>query len=150
MAGCQSTITFITHHILKNHHYAKKCRKNRSNHSHRYRSCSSLSRLERNRYRMAQLGRRNSSCHYARYGIYQILPTIQNHRRRHMQVLTYLKSKIMSPWGLMRGLRLFMGLAILFQAYLSGQYALMILGIGFIALPLLNLGCGCDGNSCNI
>ena len=67
-----------------------------------------------------------------------------------MQVLNTLKSKIMSPWSLMRVLRLFLGCAVIFQAYSAGQWIMVLVGIGFTALPLLNVGCGCSGNNCEL
>lgn len=48
----------------------------------------------------------------------------------------------------MRIARLIMGLLITIQGFYTQQWLGVILGIGFSLLPILNLGCGCDGSYC--
>lgn len=54
------------------------------------------------------------------------------------------------PWSFMRIIRLFMGVFLIFQGIVASQYIAVILGLGFALMPLLNLGCGCSGSSCDI
>lgn len=48
---------------------------------------------------------------------------------------------IFNNWSLIRILRLLIGIALLYQAFLSGSLLLIILGAGMCLLPLLNAGC---------
>ncbi len=54
------------------------------------------------------------------------------------------------PWSFMRVLRLLMGVFLIVQGIVAHQYMAVILGSGFALMPLLNLGCGCEGSSCAI
>jgi hypothetical protein len=67
-----------------------------------------------------------------------------------MQVLKSFLNKLTMPWSFMRIIRLFMGVFLIFQGIVASQYIAVILGLGFTLMPLLNLGCGCSGSSCDI
>jgi hypothetical protein len=67
-----------------------------------------------------------------------------------MQVLKSFLNKLTMPWSFMRIIRLFMGVFLIFQGIVASQYIAVILGLGFALIPLLNLGCGCSGSSCDI
>lgn len=54
------------------------------------------------------------------------------------------------PWSFMRTIRLLMGIFLVVQGIVAHQFMSVLLGSGFALLPLLNLGCGCEGSSCNI
>lgn len=58
-----------------------------------------------------------------------------------------MKQLIFSNWNLVRLARLLMGIAILVQAALLADVLFIVLGILFTALPVFNIGCGCN-NSC--
>jgi hypothetical protein len=67
-----------------------------------------------------------------------------------MQVLKSFLNKLTMPWSFMRIIRLLMGVFLIVQGIVAHQYIAVLLGIGFALMPLLNLGCGCEGSSCNI
>lgn len=67
-----------------------------------------------------------------------------------MQVLRSCIDKIKMPWSFMRFIRLLMGIFLIAQGIFAHQWMAVILGFGFSLLPLLNLGCGCEGSSCTI
>jgi hypothetical protein len=67
-----------------------------------------------------------------------------------MQVLIGFINKLKMPWSFMRVLRLLMGVFLIVQGIVAHQYIAVILGLGFALMPLLNLGCGCSGSSCDI
>ena len=43
-----------------------------------------------------------------------------------------------------------MGVFLIIQGIVAHQFMAVALGSGFALLPLLNLGCGCEGSSCDI
>lgn len=59
-------------------------------------------------------------------------------------MMNYLKG-----WSLFRALRLAIGLAILIQGILVMDYLFMFLGVWMAALPVLNVGCGCNTYGCS-
>lgn len=67
-----------------------------------------------------------------------------------MQVLIGFINKLKMPWSFMRVIRLLMGIFLIVQGVYAYQWMAIIFGIGFSLLPLLNLGCGCEGSSCAI
>ena len=50
------------------------------------------------------------------------------------------------PWSFMRIIRLLMGVFLIIQGIVARQFMAVALGSGFALLPLLNLGCGCEGS----
>ncbi|MCE2963582.1 MAG: hypothetical protein ACK4WA_09405 [Chitinophagales bacterium] len=54
------------------------------------------------------------------------------------------------PWSFMRVIRLLMGVFLIAQGVYAHQWMAVFLGLGFSLLPILNLGCGCEGSSCTI
>jgi hypothetical protein len=56
---------------------------------------------------------------------------------------------ITSNWNLIKILRIAIGFFILVDGYQSHEWVISLLGIGFIAMGLLNMGCGFSG-SCNV
>ncbi|MFY7861958.1 MAG: hypothetical protein ACOVP5_06985 [Chitinophagales bacterium] len=67
-----------------------------------------------------------------------------------MQILIGFLNKLKMPWSFMRVLRLLMGIFLIVQGVYAQQWMAVILGFGFSLMPLLNLGCGCTGSSCDI
>lgn len=49
----------------------------------------------------------------------------------------------------MRVIRLLLGILLLVQGIVAHQWMAAILGFGFALMPLLNLGCGCEGSACS-
>jgi hypothetical protein len=67
-----------------------------------------------------------------------------------MQVLKSFLNKLTMPWSFMRIIRLLMGVFLIIQGIVAHQFMAVALGSSFALLPLLNLGCGCEGSSCDI
>ncbi len=59
-----------------------------------------------------------------------------------------MKQIIFNNWNFMRFLRLGLGIAIIVQAAMAGNWIMGIAGLLFTALPVFNIGCcsttGCD------
>lgn len=58
-----------------------------------------------------------------------------------------MKDRILFNWHLMRIFRLILGISIIVQGIVIHNWAFILVGILFTALPLLNIGC-CGTNSC--
>ena len=52
-------------------------------------------------------------------------------------------------WNFLRILRLVMGIFLVIEAVKSGMWFLVFVGVVFVAMPLLNIGCCATGN-CSI
>src|SRR5688500_7355838 len=52
-----------------------------------------------------------------------------------------MKQRILSNWNFMRFLRLGLGLAIIVQSILEGNWAMGMVGLLFTAMPVFNIGC---------
>ena len=52
-----------------------------------------------------------------------------------------MKQRIWNDWNFMRFVRLGLGIAILVQAIATGNWGLVVFGLLFTALPVLNIGC---------
>ncbi|MCQ4139143.1 hypothetical protein [Chryseobacterium sp. EO14] len=52
-------------------------------------------------------------------------------------------------WNFVRLLRLAMGIFLTIEAVKSGMWFLIITGVIFTVMPLLNIGC-CSGGSCSV
>jgi len=59
-----------------------------------------------------------------------------------------MKQQILSNWNVMRFVRLGLGIAIIVQAVIAGDWMMGILGVLFTAMPVFNIGC-CAAESCN-
>jgi hypothetical protein len=53
-----------------------------------------------------------------------------------------MSNSIFRNWNLIRIVRLLIGLALLYQAILSGSYMLIGLAIILCVIPIINTGCG--------
>ncbi len=60
-----------------------------------------------------------------------------------------MKQTIFTNWTFMRFLRLGLGLAILIQAVIAKDVLFALFGLGFIAMPVFNVGC-CGSGGCNV
>lgn len=60
-----------------------------------------------------------------------------------------MKQTIFTNWTFMRFLRLGLGLAVLIQAVIAKDVLFALLGLGFIAMPVFNVGC-CGSNGCYV
>jgi hypothetical protein len=64
-----------------------------------------------------------------------------------------MKQAIFSNWNFMRFLRLVLGVIIIIQAVIAKEWAIVVLGVAFTAMPIFNVGCcgagGCAPNSTN-
>ena len=60
-----------------------------------------------------------------------------------------MKQTIFSNWNFMRFLRLGLGLAVLVQAVIAKDVLFALLGLGFTAMPVFNIGC-CGTNGCYV
>ena len=60
---------------------------------------------------------------------------------------TTMKQIILSNWNFMRFLRLGLGIAIIIQSTLAGNWTMGILGLLFTAMPVFNIGC-CGSAGC--
>ncbi|HLP12353.1 MAG TPA: hypothetical protein VK177_10515 [Flavobacteriales bacterium] len=58
------------------------------------------------------------------------------------------KNPILSDWNMLRILRLFLGISILIQGFVAGEWLLVLGGALFSLMPLLNIGC-CGQAGCN-
>lgn len=56
---------------------------------------------------------------------------------------------IFKNWNFVRILRLAMGIFITVEVVKSGMWFLIITGVLFTVMPLLNIGC-CSGGSCSV
>lgn len=56
---------------------------------------------------------------------------------------------ILKNWNFVRLLRLAMGVFLIVEAVKSGMWILVAVGVVFIIMPLLNIGC-CANGSCNV
>lgn len=52
-----------------------------------------------------------------------------------------MKQTIISNWNFMRFLRLGLGIAIIIQSVLAGNWTMGVLGVLFAAMPVFNIGC---------
>lgn len=52
-------------------------------------------------------------------------------------------------WNFMRLLRLAIGIFIIVQGIMMGEWMLAVLGVLFSIMPVLNVGCGGVAGSCN-
>lgn len=59
-----------------------------------------------------------------------------------------MKQAILSNWNFMRFIRLALGVFILVQAVMAGDWAMGLLGAAFTSMPLFNIGC-CGAGGCN-
>ena len=59
-----------------------------------------------------------------------------------------MKERILRNWNFMRFIRLALGIAIIFQSVMNGNWAMGLVGILFTAMPVFNLGC-CGTSGCN-
>ena len=53
---------------------------------------------------------------------------------------------IIKNWSFVRLLRLVMGIVLVVEAVKSGMWFLVAVGVVFVAMPLLNIGCCATGN----
>jgi hypothetical protein len=53
-----------------------------------------------------------------------------------------MNNRIFRNWSLIRAVRLLIGLALLYQAFLSGSLMLIVLALILCILPIINVGCG--------
>lgn len=60
-----------------------------------------------------------------------------------------MKQVIFSNWNFMRFLRLGLGIAIIVQSVMAGNWTMGILGLLFTAMPVFNIGC-CGTAGCNV
>ena len=56
-----------------------------------------------------------------------------------------MKQIIFSNWNFMRFLRLGLGIAIIVQSIMAGNWTMGILGLLFTAMPVFNIGCCATG-----
>ena len=56
---------------------------------------------------------------------------------------------ILKNWNLIRLLRLAMGIFLVVEAIKSGMWFLVAIGVVFVAMPLLNIGC-CSTSNCSM
>lgn len=59
-----------------------------------------------------------------------------------------MKQILFSNWNFMRLLRLGLGIAIIVQSAMAGNWTMGILGLLFTAMPVFNIGC-CGTGGCN-
>lgn len=59
-----------------------------------------------------------------------------------------MKQEILRNWNVMRFVRLGLGIAIIVQAVIAGDWMMGILGLLFTTMPVFNIGC-CTTGSCN-
>ena len=52
-----------------------------------------------------------------------------------------MKQAILSNWNFMRFLRLALGIAIIVQSAIAGNWAMAVVGLLFTAMPVFNIGC---------
>ena len=52
-----------------------------------------------------------------------------------------MKQRILSNWNFMRFLRLGLGIYIIVQSTLEGNWTMGVLGLLFTAMPVFNIGC---------
>lgn len=52
-----------------------------------------------------------------------------------------IKQAILSNWNFMRFLRLALGIAIIVQSAIAGNWAMAVVGLLFTAMPVFNIGC---------
>lgn len=60
-----------------------------------------------------------------------------------------MKQTIFTNWTFMRFLRLGLGLAVLVQAVIAKDVLFALLGLGFTAMPVFNIGC-CGSGGCYV
>ena len=60
-----------------------------------------------------------------------------------------MRQTIFTNWNFMRFLRLGLGLAVLVQAVIAKDVLFALLGLGFTAMPVFNIGC-CGTNGCYV
>ncbi len=56
---------------------------------------------------------------------------------------------ILSNWNFMRVFRLLLGIAIIVQAAMASEIAMLFVGIAFTAMPVFNIGC-CATGACSV
>jgi hypothetical protein len=61
---------------------------------------------------------------------------------------TIMKQVLFSNWNFMRFLRLGLGIAIIVQSVIAGNWTMGILGLLFTAMPVFNIGC-CGTSGCS-
>ena len=59
-----------------------------------------------------------------------------------------MKQTILRNWNFMRFLRLALGIAIIVQSAMNGNWAMGLVGLLFTAMPVFNIGC-CGTSGCN-
>jgi hypothetical protein len=59
-----------------------------------------------------------------------------------------MKQVLFSNWNFMRFLRLGLGITIIVQSVMAGNWTMGILGLLFTAMPVFNIGC-CGTGGCN-
>lgn len=52
-----------------------------------------------------------------------------------------MKQRLLSNWNFMRFFRLGLGIAVIVQSAVAGNWAMGILGLLFTAMPVFNIGC---------
>ena len=52
-----------------------------------------------------------------------------------------MKQTILSNWNFMRFVRLGLGIAIIVQSAMAGNWAMAVVGLLFTAMPVFNIGC---------
>jgi hypothetical protein len=60
-----------------------------------------------------------------------------------------MKEIIFSNWNFMRFLRLAIGIGIIVESIATSQWALLILGVLFTIMPVLNVAC-CGAGGCSV
>ncbi len=55
--------------------------------------------------------------------------------------------RMCSNWNLIRFIRLALGIAIIVQSAMAGNWTMGILGLAFTAMPVFNIGC-CGNSGC--
>lgn len=60
-----------------------------------------------------------------------------------------MKQTLFTNWTFMRFLRLGLGLAVLAQAVIAKDVLFVLLGLGFTAMPVFNIGC-CGSSGCYV
>ncbi|MBC7382999.1 MAG: hypothetical protein H7296_08395 [Bacteroidia bacterium] len=59
-----------------------------------------------------------------------------------------MKHVILNNWNFMRFFRLSLGIAIIVQSVMGGNWSMVIIGLLFTAMPVFNIGC-CRTGGCS-
>jgi hypothetical protein len=62
---------------------------------------------------------------------------------------TIMKKSILSNWNFIRFLRFVLGIAIIIQSALTGNWTMGFIGVLFTAMPVFNIGC-CGPAGCAV